>query len=144
VRAALVDTEVVGRRLREIGRRLGALRDVCSHGKNAFLADSALQAQAERHLQLALQCAINIALHILADDTDRTPEDYGTAFRELAAVGVLDRDLADRLRLAAGLRNVLVHAYLDVDPARIWAHLGRLGDLEDFAHAVDAYLERAE
>ncbi len=137
----MVDAEVVGRRLREIGRRLGALRAISAHGESSFLADPALQAQAERHLQLALQCAIDIALHILADDTDQTPEDYGTAFRELAAVGVLNRDLADRLRLAAGLRNVLVHAYLDVDPARIWTHLGRLGDLEDFAHAVDAYLE---
>ncbi|MGH4009875.1 MAG: hypothetical protein ACRDTH_17280 [Pseudonocardiaceae bacterium] len=37
--------------------------------------------------------------------------------------------------------NVLVHAYLDVDPARIWTHLGRLNDLENFAHAADAYLE---
>lgn len=138
----MVDTEVVNRRLREIGRRLAALRDIYSHGESIYLADLALQAQAERHLQLALQCGIDIALHILADDTDRTPEDYGTAFRELGALGILDRDLADRLRLAAGLRNVLVHAYLDVDPVRIWTHLGRLGDLEDLAQAIDAYLER--
>ena len=136
----MADTEVVGRRLREIGRRLGALREIHDHGESVFLADPALQAQAERHLQLALQCTIDIALHILAEDTDRTPEDYGTALRELATVGVLDRDLADRLRLAAGLRNVLVHAYLDVDPTRIWTHLGRLGDLENFAQAVDTYL----
>jgi uncharacterized protein YutE (UPF0331/DUF86 family) len=138
----LVDVEVVGRRLREIGRRLGALRGIRSHGESAFLSDQALQAQAERYLQLALQCAIDIALHILADDTDRTPEDYGSAFRELTVVGVLGHDLADRLRLAAGLRNILVHAYLDVDPARVWAHLSRLDDLEDFAHAVDLYLEQ--
>lgn len=75
----MVDAEVVGRRLREIGRRLRALRDVRAHGENVFLVDAALQAQAERHLQLALQCAIDIALHILAEDTDRTPEDYGTS-----------------------------------------------------------------
>ncbi|MGA9312164.1 MAG: DUF86 domain-containing protein [Pseudonocardiaceae bacterium] len=78
----------------------------------------------------------------MADDTDRTPEDYGSAFRDLAAVGILERDLADRLRLATGLRNVLVHAYLDVDPSRIWTHLGRLDDLEDFARAADEYLGR--
>lgn len=138
----MVDVEVVGRRLREIGRRLGALRGIRSHGEGAFLTDQALQAQAERHLQLALQCAIDIALHILADDTDRTPEDHGSAFRELTAVGVLGQDLADRLRLAAGLQNILVHAYLDVDPARVWTHLSRLDDLEDFARAVDLYLEK--
>ena len=139
----MVDAEVVNRRLREIGRRLGALREVYSRGEGTYLADPGLQAQAERHLQLALQCTIDIALHIVADDTDRTPEDYGSAFRELGAVGILAKDLADRLRMAAGLRNVLVHAYLDVDPARIWIHLGRLDDLEDFAKAVDAYLDRA-
>ena len=77
----MVDAEFVGRRLREIGRRLAALRDVRSNGERTFLIDLALQAQAERHLQLALQCAIDIALHILADDTDRTPDDYRTAFR---------------------------------------------------------------
>lgn len=80
VRAALVDAEVVGRRLREIGRRLAELRDIRSHSESVFLTDTALQAQAERHLQLALQCAIDIALHILADDTDQTPEDYGSAY----------------------------------------------------------------
>jgi uncharacterized protein YutE (UPF0331/DUF86 family) len=45
--------------------------------------------------------------------------------------------------LAARLRNVLVHAYLDVDPARSWTHLGRLDNLEAFAHAIGAYLEQA-
>jgi uncharacterized protein YutE (UPF0331/DUF86 family) len=138
----LVDAEVIDRRIREIGRRLAALRDIRSHGESAFLTDTGLQAQAERHLQLALQHVIDIALHLLADDTDRTPEDYGSAFRELAAVGVLSQSLAERLRLAAGLRNILVHAYVDVDPVLIWMHLDGLGDLEDFAYAVDTYLDR--
>jgi uncharacterized protein YutE (UPF0331/DUF86 family) len=53
---------------------------------------------------------------------------------------VLDEELAQRLRRATGLRNVLVHGYLEVDPALVWEHLEHLGDLRDFAVAVDACL----
>jgi len=137
----LVDPEVVGRRLREIGRRVGALRDLRRHSAETFLRDLALQAQAERHLQLALQSTIDVALHIVAEDTDRTPEDYGSTFLLLAEENVIPADLADRLRLAAGLRNLLVHAYLDIDPSRVWAHLERLDDLEAFARAAQDYLD---
>lgn len=31
--------------------------------------------------------------------------------------------LAERLRLEAGLRNVLVHAYADIDASQVWEHL---------------------
>ncbi|MDQ2882880.1 MAG: hypothetical protein M3Y48_17315 [Actinomycetota bacterium] len=43
MRAVLVDAEVVGRRLREIGRQLAALRDVRANGESTFLIDLALQ-----------------------------------------------------------------------------------------------------
>jgi uncharacterized protein YutE (UPF0331/DUF86 family) len=40
------------------------------------------------------------------------------------------------------LRNLLVHGYLDVDPVLIWDHLEHLGDLRDFAAAVETHLGR--
>lgn len=136
----MVDAEAVRRRLREVGRRLAALREVALHGEERFLSDAGLQAQAERHLQLAIQAAIDVALHLVAEETDAAPEEYGLAFESLGRLGVLDAGLAGRLRLAAGLRNVLVHAYLDVDPRRIWRHMGEVGDLEAFAGAVEEHL----
>jgi uncharacterized protein YutE (UPF0331/DUF86 family) len=123
-------------------RRVQALRAIERGGREDFLATEGLRTQAERHLQLAIQCAIDVAVHILAEDSTITPEDYGSAFVALAEMDVLNTDLADRLRLAAGLRNVLVHAYTDVDPERVWTHLSRLEDLEAFAAAVERYLTR--
>jgi len=35
-----------------------------------------------------------------------------------------------------------VHAYLDVDPERIWDQLSGLTDLEEFSAAIEAYLSR--
>lgn len=59
--------------------------------------------------QLAIQAATDIANHVLAEDTDVTPEDYGAAFRALVPLGIVEPFLAERLASAAGLRNILVH-----------------------------------
>lgn len=138
----MVDPERIERRLREIDARLGALRSLKRHERESFLSDESLQTQAERHLQIAIQAAIDIAVHILAEDSSRSPEDYGSAFVELARIGVIDTALADDLKLATGLRNILVHAYLDVDPGRLWDHLDSVDHLEDYAAAIGRYLAR--
>jgi uncharacterized protein YutE (UPF0331/DUF86 family) len=138
----LVDPDVVRRRLRQIERRVAALRTTVGAGLAAYLAAPDVQAQVERHLQVALQAAIDVALHVVAEDTAETPETYGSAFVLLATHDVIPAPLADRLRLAAGLRNVLVHGYLEVDPARVFAQLGELDDLVELASHVEAYLHR--
>ena len=138
----MVDPESVRRRLREIDRRLSAIRTIAAEGEERFLSEDPLQTQAERHVQLATQAAIDVAVHIVAEDSPRTPEDYGSSFIVLAEIGVIDRGLAEHLRAAAGLRNILVHGYLDVDPNQLWLHLGRSEDLTSFASAVEAYLTR--
>lgn len=136
----MVDPEVVRRRLRELDRRLGALRAVIAAGEQAYLADPNVRAQTERHLQVAIQSAIDVAVHILAEDSAATPEDYGSAFVLLADLGIIAGGLAEQLRRAAGLRNILVHAYIDVDPQAVWRHLQGLDDLVAFAEAVEAHI----
>ena len=54
----MVDREVVRRRLRQLDRRVGALREIAGRSQEAFLSDNGLQAAAERHLQVAIQAAI--------------------------------------------------------------------------------------
>lgn len=69
-------------------------------------------------------------------------EGYGDGFIALAERGVLTDDLAGRLRVAAGHRNVLVHGYVDVVPALVWHSLDGLDDLRAFARAVDDLLDK--
>ncbi|CAN5908995.1 hypothetical protein BH23ACT2_BH23ACT2_28630 [soil metagenome] len=125
---------MITRRLRELDLRLGALdtlRRETTEGR--YRSDLAVRAQIERHLQLAVQAVIDVAVHIVAEDVAGVPEDYGSAFMMLADQGLIDRSLAERLRDAAGLRNVLVHGYVDVDPGIVWQSLDDLDDLRQFA-----------
>ena len=136
----MVDREVVRRRLRQIDQRVGALREIARRSHEAFLSDYGLQAAAERHLQVAIQATLDIALHVLAEDSAQTPDDYGSAFALLAQEGVIPGSLAERLRPAAGLRNILVHAYLDVDPRQLLLHLDDVDDLTEFARHIEYYI----
>lgn len=139
----MVDAEAIERRLRHMATQLAGLRETGARGREAFMSDELTQAASERRLQVAIQAALDVANHILAEDSDVTPEDYGAAFVELGKLGVVDAELAERLRTAAKLRNVLVHMYVEVDLDRVWEAIERLDDLEAFAAAIERYLEKS-
>ena len=96
----------------------------------------------ERRIQVALQAAIDVGAHIISASGWKTPEDYRNVFTELAAHSVLPNDLAARLADAAGLRNLLVHEYLEIDAKRLHSGLGAdVGDLRAFGAATITWLD---
>jgi len=48
------------------------------------------------------------------------PQNYGDAFMALAERQILERELAEPLRAASGLRNLIAHQYGVVDAGRIF------------------------
>lgn len=96
---------------------------------------------AERNLQLALECAIDVGEMLISWKRWERPEENRDVFRILGEHGFLDRDLARRLADAAGMRNVLVHRYGELDAAKVrHAILHDLKDLEEFAREVERLL----
>lgn len=133
----MVDREVFDRRLSRMEELLRDLRALSATPRDTFLRDRGLQAQAERWLQLAAECALDLAHHLIADRGWKTPESYREAFEILRAEGVLDASLADAMQGWAGLRNLLTHLYLEVDHARIHEILcGELDPLERYAASL--------
>ena len=89
------------------------------------------------HLWQAVQVVIDLALTACLRLNLGTPTTYADAFRRLAAAGVIDPALAERLSRAAGFRNVIAHAYDQLDMARVF-RVAREGptDLEAFLAAL--------
>jgi uncharacterized protein YutE (UPF0331/DUF86 family) len=52
---------------------------------------------------------------VVAAERGQAPDSYGESFRAAADVGLIGPELADQLAPSTGLRNVLTHAYLDLD-----------------------------
>jgi uncharacterized protein YutE (UPF0331/DUF86 family) len=139
----LVDVERIRERLELLDTLLPVLEQTSAGGEHTYIAEDNDQARlaTERALQVALQICIDIGAHLISELGLRRPDDYRGVFKSLADGTVIPRDLADRLGDAAGLRNVLVHDYVDVDDHKVFEALDQLDDLRAFAAAA---LEAAE
>lgn len=105
--------------------------------QKGFLQDTDISSSAERQLQVAIQAVIDIGNHVVSDKDLGTPKDYKDIFRILARHKIVSKALSERLSAMAGLRNVLVHDYLDVDLKLVYRILKKdLGDLETFIKSV--------
>jgi uncharacterized protein YutE (UPF0331/DUF86 family) len=137
----LVDPESVVDRLARLGRLLERLEAVRLAGRDAYLADETVRAATERRLQLAEQICIDIGAHLVSEINASPPADYAGIFRSLADAGHLGPELAARLAHAAGQRNILVHAYLDIDDMKVFESLEHLDDLRRFAESAQRMLD---
>jgi len=81
------------------------------------------------NLFVAIQEAIDLATHWVADEGWGVPSTYGQVFLVLADHGIIERDLARRLVKAASLRNLIAHRYGMLDADAIYE--SARGDLED-------------
>ena len=107
-----------------------------------FLADADAQDVVLRNLQVGIQAILDIGLHVVRDEGWELPGASTGTFDVLASRGVIEQGLADRLRLAVQMRNLLVHAYDAIDMRRVFrACPDSIGDLESFAQAVAAYFK---
>ncbi|MGY4107665.1 type VII toxin-antitoxin system HepT family RNase toxin [Aeromonas encheleia] len=71
---------------------------------------------AERTLQVSIEACIGVAKHWAKALAGHTPQDAYQAFEILAQRGELSPDTLSGWRKIIGLRNALVHDYLNIDP----------------------------
>jgi uncharacterized protein YutE (UPF0331/DUF86 family) len=99
-------------------KEIVALFSFGSLAREDFAKDPLLQGSAERFLQLAIECCLNIgnrliALHQFENPID-TPETYADIFIQLRNMEIIDGPLCDRLVKMAKFRNRLVHLYWEI------------------------------
>jgi uncharacterized protein YutE (UPF0331/DUF86 family) len=85
------------------------------------------------HLWQAVQVVIDLAVSACLHWDLGAPPSYAEAFRRLAGDGIIDDALAVRLGRAAGFRNVIAHAYDELDMSRVFRAASKEpADLEAF------------
>lgn len=104
---------------------------------------SDFSAATKHRVQIAVEMVINIAEHIVAGLNLGHPETAKELFPLLAKEKIIDEELSKTLQDAVGLRNILVHQYLDVDLGILTdsATTG-LKDLREFAKEISEFLEK--
>ena len=95
----------------------------------------------ERVLQEAIEAALDVNAHLIAELGHDVPDDYFGGFVKLGQLGVLPEELARALAPSAGLRNRLVHEYDALDDAKVLAAVGTILDLYPrYIQAIEAAL----
>ena len=132
----------IEKRLNELNDRLARLEPLKTKPRIEFDTDPYLRDVVERNLEIAAQCVIDICNRLIALENARKPGDYYEAIAIMGELGILPVDVAYRLALIAGFRNILIHEYISIDWDLVYKHLQNINELTVFADYIQQWLSR--
>lgn len=139
-----VDAAIVRRKLAHVMTSLDLLRAIAGLSIDEYRAQVWTRKGAERVLQEAIEAALDVNAHLIAELGREVPDDYYAGFLTLGDLGVVEEALARQLAPSAGLRNRLVHEYDTLDDERVLAAIRTaLDTYPRYIAAIEAYLTRA-
>lgn len=123
-------------RLKELETNLTHLDQFKALSLKEIEADQKLVWALRYGLLESIQIIIDIACAIVSSRNLGYPKSYAACLQLLGQAGYFDEALTQRLVRSVGMRNILIHEYLDVDDQIVFAALDNLDDLRDFAAAI--------
>jgi len=120
---SIFDINVILSRLSKIEDYLKRLEKYQCTTLEEYSENQDIQLITERLIQVMTEAALDIVKHLLSclgvlqQKKDWTNRDYCL---EAAKLGILSSEIANQLAKAAGMRNLLVHIYLDIEPEQVF------------------------
>ncbi|MFO7890473.1 MAG: DUF86 domain-containing protein [bacterium] len=124
--------EVLARKLTVMTKYLNELKKYSDISFDTYLKD---HYAVERIFELLIITACDIIFHLLTKNNEPPPSTYSSAFIRAGKKGLIDRELSERLSKAAGMRNILVHGYEEIDDRLVYESIQ--GALKDFNQFVE-------
>lgn len=139
------DASVVHVRLHRMGEILDWLDDLGEVSEERLASDDLLRPAVLWQLVQLVELAVAVNGHLAVSLVGRAPIDYRESFGLVARVGAVPKNLAEELAPSTGLRNVLVHQYLEVDLGRVAASVAAARDgFGRYVGAVSQFLLEQE
>jgi uncharacterized protein YutE (UPF0331/DUF86 family) len=139
----MIDIDLVRRKLSRLNMYLEKMAPILEKTFDQYLADFYFKTTAERLIQLIVECASDINNHVVVESGQRPPEDYTSSFIRAAEVGLITHALADRLKGSGGMRNIIVHEYMDIDDEKVFKTLPlAVKDYKDYIRQADQFLDK--
>lgn len=139
----MVDSQSFAVRVEKLREYLKILRDIQRASRSQFLTDYHVYGLAERYLQLAIECLLDIGSMLIIQYNFPKPSVKQEIIDILREEGVLPMNFADQLSGIAGFRNILIHDYVKIDRKRVYEYLQKnLPQFETFLRHVIRYTRR--
>ena len=97
-----MDRQVIEEKLESLRHCIGRVRDKSPATPDVFLHDYDLQDIVALNLTRAVQLSVDVGAHIIAGGERPAPDTMSETFDAMAQTGILDRNLADRMKKAVG------------------------------------------
>ncbi|MBS3817999.1 DUF86 domain-containing protein [bacterium] len=141
----MINSELVRRKLSRLNMYLDKLKPIADSTFNEYVSDFYKKTSAERLIQLIVEWASDINTHVVLESGERPPEDYTSSFLKAAEVGLIDQELANKLKGSGGMRNIIVHEYMDIDDRKVYGTLSiAFSDYKEYIRQVDDFLDKLE
>ena len=102
-----------------------------------FLSDRDKIASAKYHFVVSIECCLDIANHVIAEEGFAFPETNVDSFLTLTDNGWLPEEMRDDLSAMTKFRNRLVHLYWKIDDTRVYQYLqDSVTDLRRFVSEI--------
>ncbi|MBI5477941.1 MAG: DUF86 domain-containing protein [Deltaproteobacteria bacterium] len=117
----MTQVEIVRAKIKRLRHVTGLLHGCLPARPDALAADEDVLHLVAFRVYLGLQEALDVASHVIADEGWGPAASLREHFELLARHGVLQPALAQSLADGVKVRNLIGHAYGDVDPAKLHA-----------------------
>ena len=126
-RGAIGEVNLINRE--RVERWVFLIRDAVGELQALSLGDAGLQtAQVDKHtralcehyLRIAIEATLDLGRHVIVQTGLGLPQEYRDVGKILREREIVPADLGTQLEAMAGMRNVLVHLYWDIDHALLY------------------------
>ena len=137
----MTKVELVSFKASRILGRLERIRVGLAVGAEQFSSRVDLVEQVAFNMLLAVQESVDLGSHIVTDEGWGAPASLGDTFTFLQQHGVITAETAAAMQQGTKLRNLIAHAYGDVDPNKLFlAASAGIGQFERFLAEIGAWV----
>lgn len=103
-------------------------------------ANTAVQWAIRYGIMESVQIVIDISCALCSKNNLGSPKSYGDCIKKLSQFSYLTQNTASTLVKLAGLRNILVHEYVEIDIEKMYENLSDLSIFKQFITEIYKHL----
>lgn len=122
---------------------ISEIKSIITIGEEVFVKEPK-EIYALRYLLIeAVEAMANICNHLLTRMAGQVPKGYPDCFEKLSEAGIITKELGEKLKKLASLRNILIHKYWEIDDRKIFRSAKEnIGDFEQFLRQINEFIKK--
>jgi len=125
-------------KIEEIEKYLQELNEIIPAEYEEYISNLEKRAACERYFEKIVEAVVDLAFLTIRNKNLKMPEDEESSFSIFAEQNIISEELAEKLRNAKGMRNIIAHEYGKIDDELVFEavseHLEK--DIKEFINII--------